>query len=575
MLVYTFDIFSSPENVFLRRLLTPLGTPIADAVQTEQDYTLVLDTAGHIYRYLAAPLLSSDSPDVTLTLSDLTNMDFTDPDLDRDVRLFTTPSFGGARILVVSGEAGAVVVQVDTSTLRPLGILEFTVADDLLYGADSVQFVRGVGVDDLRSGKLLIGTVAKDRAAITGLTIGAGVNNALVVAAQNSFSPGDVVVFSGLGATAAFLNGVSSQVYSATGSSFLCSYQHAAVAYTGPGLAVSQNSGTTYETLIDLAQGRIVRTLDKSKLRNKFVNTGEIMFQPDSAYAGKPIPPTGLTGSAAAGVVTLSWTQERPDLVSAYTVEYTQGTAYSASVPRSAPYTWQVPNPYTFDADEGVTDLLKSAAVTATSEDAGSVVTVTAANSFAAGSSVLVSGLTGAYWLNGAAGLVVGSPTDSQFTVQDPTLQGATGPFAEAPGALAVVLLPAVLAWDGTVHYQAGQQAAFGGFVYQASTTTFNQEPDRYPSAWASLGPPAGVPLPASSYSWTANGLYTFSAAQAGDVLLVSTRLPFQVLQNVNSGSTQKCVASLARGATYYFRVQAYGRDGVSGWSQVLPLYVP
>ena len=316
VLVYGFNVYSSPPVVAMRTLVTPLGTAVVDAVHTEQDYTLVLDNAGHLYRYDAPGFIVTDNPSVTLRLSAVTSMDFSDPDLDQDVRLFCTQSFAGQRVVVISGEEGAVLLQLDTNTLAVNGVIELSLASDLLYGADEVQFVRWVGMDSLREGKVLIGTIANAQSRVTHLEISGGsppVPNALSVVGPNGFAPGNIVVFSGLTGSASFLNGQYVPVYAATGGGFQCSFEHAPMGYTGPGLAVSQNSGDTFETLIDLAQGQIVGTWSKTKLRNQFVNTAEILFEPDTTYSGKPIPPQGLTGSSSgAGLVTLTWTQERP-----------------------------------------------------------------------------------------------------------------------------------------------------------------------------------------------------------------------------------------------------------------------
>ena len=103
---------------------------------------------------------------------------------------------------------------------------------------------------------------------------------------------------------------------------------------TVTGLAVSQNSGTTYEALINLLQGQIIGTWDKSKLINQFVNSGEILFDPDTTYSGRPIAPVLLTPALAFqggnGLVTLTWAQERFDLCDGYTVQYSlDGVTYN------------------------------------------------------------------------------------------------------------------------------------------------------------------------------------------------------------------------------------------------------
>ena len=78
--------------------------------------------------------------------------------------------------------------------------------------------------------------------------------------------------------------------------------------------------------LVDLSQGQIVGTWDKSKLKNQFVQTGEILFEPDTTYSGAPIPPVLLqpTSSVSGGktYVTIAWQQERPDLINSYIVSY-------------------------------------------------------------------------------------------------------------------------------------------------------------------------------------------------------------------------------------------------------------
>src|SRR5208282_3365647 len=100
---------------------------------------------------------------------------------------------------------------------------------------------------------------------------------------------------------------------------------------------------------------------DKSKLKNQFVQTGEILFDPDTTYPGRPIPPLlgtpSFSLSGANANISLSWQQQRTDLVSGYTVQVGTDTVLSASVPATAPYTFQVPvSLYFFAADTGVVD---------------------------------------------------------------------------------------------------------------------------------------------------------------------------------------------------------------------------
>jgi hypothetical protein len=152
-----------------------------------------------------------------------------------------------------------------------------------------------------------------------------------------------------------------------TGSPLLPSYGPTA----DTGLAQSQNSGSTYETLIDLGAGQIIGTFDKSKLRNQFVQTGEILFDPDDTYAGGPQAPTLQTPTevtiAGQPFVEITWQQLRPDLITSYTVQYAIENPTGAQVPATAPYTIQLPVTDEFTADEGVFDVTAQVQLTATS----------------------------------------------------------------------------------------------------------------------------------------------------------------------------------------------------------------
>jgi hypothetical protein len=363
VLVYGVFPSANPVAVLLRKLLTPNRTVILDAVHTEQDYTLVLDASGNIFRYSTAPLIDTDNPDTALILSDITSISFTDTDLDGDVKIMTTQSFANNRIVVLSGEQGAVLLQLNTTTLAVQGVLEFLTADSLLYGADGIQFVRWVNMDNLHTGRVLLGSVVYNSANVTQVAIA---NNALTLTGANDFVVGDEIVLSGM-QNATFLNGVAVKAVSATAAQFTASFEYPG--NYGPvaeatGFAEAQTSGTTYETLVDLSQGQIIGTWDKSKLRNQFVQTGEILFTPDTTYSGVPTPPVLLQPSSVVQngktYVTLAWQQERPDLITSYIVGFAIGTRVFGVVPVSAPYTFQIPVLFTFTADEGVVDTTTS-----------------------------------------------------------------------------------------------------------------------------------------------------------------------------------------------------------------------
>jgi hypothetical protein len=447
VLVYGVFPSTTPASVLLSQIFLPNNAnKIIDAVHTEQDYTLVLDNTGHIYRYFQGSFIQTDNPDVIIPLSNFTSLDFNDHDLANEERILTTVNFANTRVLTITGEQGALLLQVNTTTLAVTGTFELTVQSNFVYGANKVDFVRWVNMDNLNSGRVLVGTILNNQAPITNVQIS---TNALIVTCANNFKVGDTIVLSGL-TTATFLNGLTVSVISRTSTTFTASYQHADYASAADtGLAQSQTSGSTFETLIDLTAQRIIGTFDKSKLRNQFVETGEIMFDPDDPYAGGPTPPVlqPITTTVLGGNVNivLSWQQLRPDLISEYNIEIALTTQVSTQVPAVAPFTFQVPINFEFTADEGV--------------------------------------------------------------------------------------------FNGTVN-------AFMQSTGQTSPLTMQ-------------------------YNASSTGFYTFNQAQANNNVALTVRQAFNTFQVVNEGSVQSILASLPAGSTYFFRVQASGLDGTSGFSNI------
>jgi hypothetical protein len=557
VLVYAVLPGVNPTPVLLRVLLTPGGTLIQDAVHTEQDYTLVLDAEGNVFRYTTAPNLYTDAPDTTFSLDSISSLSFVDAELDNDTHILTTQSFLGQRVLVFSGEQGALLLQVDTDTLAVTGFLELTTADHFLYGADKVQFVRWVGMENLRSGDVLLGTIANNTAVITEIDYGvAGGSNALTVTCANTFAPGDVIVLSGItfapSPWPAVFNGMTVTVVSASPTAFVAYLdtehmpQPPSTTY-GPapetGFAVSQHSGSTYESLINLSNKQIIGTWSKSQLKNQFVNTGEILFQPDTTYSGRPIPPVlaplRLTVSGTNANISLSWTQSRADLVSGYTVQAATETILNTTVALTAPLTFQVPSSqYFFDTDMGVTDVSVTVPITQVSEQVGlggfglnfgamfataTIATIYAANNLTAGQQVTLNGLTTATWLNGLT-LTVETVTPTQFTVVDPTSHAAFPPTAET----------------GTAFAPLGTQLVFVPYA---------------------PGP--------GQYTVSSTGLYQFNATQAGHSVDVAFLQVFVTVATVTNGSIESVVVQLPAGPTYFLRVGANSLDGFSGYSNV------
>jgi hypothetical protein len=372
VLVYAVFPSATPAAVLLRKLLLPNSAFILDAVHTEQDYTLVLDSEGNIWRYSSAPNINTDDPDTQIILADYTELSFADSTLAFDVSITTTVSNGNQRVVVLSGEEGALLMQLNTTTLAVTSLLELDVASNLVYGASKVQFVRWNNMGSIASGRILLGTIANQTAQITNVQYSGPSGTPayqLTFTAQNSFVAGDAIKISGLtSAAASVLNGYTVDVISVTpnGTQFTASLELGvsipSFNVSDTGLAESLNSGSTYETLIDLTNDTIIGTWDKSKLKNQFVHTGEIMFDPDSTYSGGPTPPLLQvpTTVIVQGVtnIALSWQQLRPDLITSYIVQYALGTTLAAViVPSIAPYSYQVPAAEYFTADEGVFDI--------------------------------------------------------------------------------------------------------------------------------------------------------------------------------------------------------------------------
>ncbi len=321
----------NPFLFLLRKLLTPAKTAIMDCVHTEQDYTLVLDDQNMLFRYSTAPLITTDNPDTTIVLTTISSFAFN--------KIFTTPAFADQRILVLSGPDGLLLLQVVSSTLQVLASFELSTENGFIYGSNNVQFVRTNNVESLREGKVLIGSIVPDVAHITKMRL---VSNDLLVTAANDFKVGTKIQFSGTFSGGlvdidknATVLGRDLVVTQANATSFQCSVLHADAGtgpnYTETGTATATNQGTTYETLVSLANNQITGTWDASKTRNQYVETGEILFELESSYVGRPQAPTNVVLSAVGTTVTITWVQERPDLVSSYNVEFSTngGTTYS------------------------------------------------------------------------------------------------------------------------------------------------------------------------------------------------------------------------------------------------------
>ena len=266
-----------PNMVLLRWILVPEDdngyiAPIQDAFHTEDDVTLVLAGNTTLYRYSTAPLIQTDNPDVIFDLTTLTRFTF--------FAVTSKLAHGGVRVIVLSGPNGVLLIKVQNSSFQILGLIELSKEDGLVYGTNEVQFVRTFDVNSLNQGQIWLGTVLRDTAEIEDIT---WVDNEVTVLASNHFKVRSKVVLTGV---IEQLNNVPLTIIAATPDQFSLSYAGGMTGATGSlgssGLATSLDTGTCYETLIDLFRDKIIGTWDATKIRNQFVNTGEFLFRSET-----------------------------------------------------------------------------------------------------------------------------------------------------------------------------------------------------------------------------------------------------------------------------------------------------
>ncbi len=157
----------------------------------------------------------------------------------------------------------------------------------------------------------------------------------------------------------------------------------------------------------------------------------------------------------------------------------------SGSEPAISPQT----APYTAQQTDG-TILCNgnvSSTITNVIETSGSVVTLTAANTLAAGQTVYLSGLTTATWLNGLVVTVSATGlTTSQFQFTDPTAHGTQATHAETGTAvlLVVITLPTTLTIGTTLRIKniGATLVTITSSVNIDGATTYQLNPYQYAS---------------------------------------------------------------------------------------------
>jgi len=148
-------LVTGEDGPFYRKRLLPNGMGgIVDGWHTANDYTIVLTYNGFLFRYDSIrPDNCSDYPDHIINLGD----SYLAP--SSCIKLSVNGLYNNKRVIAVHSTTGLLLLQVAEDTFTVEATLHLSLADYSLFGADSIQYVRFNGVEDLKSGEVLVGSV--------------------------------------------------------------------------------------------------------------------------------------------------------------------------------------------------------------------------------------------------------------------------------------------------------------------------------------------------------------------------------------------------------------------------------
>jgi hypothetical protein len=558
VLVYS-DMEITNSSVLLRKLFIPDTDPgfIEDAVHTELDYTMVLTTSNNLYRYTTAILLNTDDPDAVLALSNYVT-------LIAPTYSSWQPSTAyvlGDEILDSNGNV-QIVIEVGTSGLGPGFGFNFGVS--LGFGAPTWNPVKFGSTND---GPNLVWQNLGPAVTFDSIFTTATFADVRVVALSG---PKGVLLLQ-LNSQEFMVEGFfeisveSGLVYGADNVQWI---REANVESLHSGqilLGTLDSMGNTFETLIDLVHRKVLGTWDASQLKNKYVTTGEILFEKESSYVGLAVPPVmGQPVLNADNSISLSWVEERPDLVSGYLIAISLDDG--GFIPLTTIGSGVIQSYKTGVQLAGHTYAFQMQSV---GPDGTSAVSNTVAIYVGIPAPPIMAQITQVGGVPGGPYSAVLNWTDTSPTpaaIQSYILQQST----QSLYPIEAHSVPAVGPFVVTVSNPPMGSNTFlnGGVVYVVTQVLLTQ---------VASNPAVG------QYSVSASGQYTFNAGDAGQALRITYAIstPFITIATPIGGTNQTfTVQNLVGGFVYNFRVAAnFNQSQVTAFSGLssigLPLQVP
>ena len=308
---------------FYRKRLLPNGRHgIIEGWHTENDFTLVLDNLGTLYRYeVPGPDNCSDYPQRLIDLTDYV-------EASNIKRVTANGLYRNKRVIAIHTTVGLLLFQVAEDSFAVESVLKLAVADFTLYGADDVQFVRFDGVESLRKGEILIGT--SNGTDFYETLFDLSVRSATGVWDRTTRINLKVNTGEILKARATDYTGVpptpTLYVPTVTDGTYSLAWQQIRPdlisAYEVEGREFSQPA---FQLISRIGSGAVLSaevtpTVTPYITRVRALNPDGYSAYSNEGYLGSPLPPT-LTAGVALSDFVLTWTQPIPAMAASYIIE--------------------------------------------------------------------------------------------------------------------------------------------------------------------------------------------------------------------------------------------------------------